>query len=243
MFKMQGLELELICDPEMYRMIQPNIRGGICHESGRYVRANNKYMGELYRPEEADSFIMYIDATNLYGWAMSQALPYFDFEWLSEEKLREAKQALMSDDWLVRVRFLDSRARYAEEMRRVLLADANGDHVPAARTDIKMDTAYIFEVDLEYPEAIHDHHDDYPLAPDLLEIKTEMLSERQLRLRRLYSGDSEPHSRKLVCSLLPKKHYVVFSETLKFYIKRGMKMTKQHRAILFETSTALADCI
>ena len=40
-----------------------------------------------------------------------------------------------------------------------------------------MDTAYIFEVDLEYPEAIHDQDDDYPLAPELLEIKTEMLSE------------------------------------------------------------------
>ena len=41
-FKMQDLILELISDPEMYRMIQPNIRCGICHESGRYARANNK---------------------------------------------------------------------------------------------------------------------------------------------------------------------------------------------------------
>ena len=80
MFKMQGLKLELICDPEMYRMIQPNICGCICHASGRYARANNKYMGALYRHVEADSYIMYIDATNLYGWDMSQALPFSDFE-------------------------------------------------------------------------------------------------------------------------------------------------------------------
>ena len=59
MFKMQGLELELICDPEMYRMIQPNIRGRICHASCRYARANNKYMGALDRPDEPDSFVMY----------------------------------------------------------------------------------------------------------------------------------------------------------------------------------------
>ena len=44
-------------------------------------------MGALYRPDQPDSF-MYIDATNLYGWAMSQELPYSDFEWLSEEQLR-----------------------------------------------------------------------------------------------------------------------------------------------------------
>ena len=135
---------------------------------------------------------------------MSQAPPYSDFEWLSEEQLREAEQAHMSDDWLVTLRFLDSWARYAKEMRRVLLADLNGDQAPAARTDIKINTAYIFEIDLEYPDAIHDRDDDYPLAPAVLEIKTEVLSEKQLRLRRLYYGDSKPHSRKLVCSLLPK---------------------------------------
>ena len=67
MFNMQDLKLKLISDPEMYRMIQLNIRGGICHASGRYARANNKYMGALDRPYKPESFIMYIDATNLYG--------------------------------------------------------------------------------------------------------------------------------------------------------------------------------
>ena len=50
MFKKQSLKLELISAPEMYRMIQPNVRGGICHSSVRYTRANYKYMGALYRP-------------------------------------------------------------------------------------------------------------------------------------------------------------------------------------------------
>ena len=39
--------ISLITDPEMYRMIQPNIRGGICHASVRYARANNKLIGAL----------------------------------------------------------------------------------------------------------------------------------------------------------------------------------------------------
>ena len=67
----------------------------------------------------------------------------------------------------------------------VLLADANGQAVPPVRDDIKSFTAYIFEVDLEYPNAIHDRDDDYPLAPEVMQIKTGMLSEKQMRLRRL----------------------------------------------------------
>ena len=62
--------IPLITDPEMYRMIQPNIRGGICHASVRYARANNKLMGSLYEPRQPTSYIMEVDANNLYGWAM-----------------------------------------------------------------------------------------------------------------------------------------------------------------------------
>ena len=62
-------------------------------------------------------------------------------------------------------------------------------------------------------------------------------------MRKLYNGDSEPFSRKLVCSLLPKTHYVVFSETLKFYLERGLKVRKVHRAIRFEVKAILANYI
>ena len=42
--------IHLITDPVMYRMVQPNIRGGICQASVRYARANNKLIGSLYDP-------------------------------------------------------------------------------------------------------------------------------------------------------------------------------------------------
>ena len=80
--------IPLITDPEMYRMIQPNIRGRICHASVRYARANNKLMGSLYDPRQPTSYIMEMDANNLYGWAMSQEMPDGDFKWLSEEECR-----------------------------------------------------------------------------------------------------------------------------------------------------------
>ena len=60
--------IPLITDPEMYQMIQPNIRGGICHASVSYARANNKLMGLLYDPRQPTSYIMEVDANNLYGW-------------------------------------------------------------------------------------------------------------------------------------------------------------------------------
>ena len=75
--------IHLITDSEMYRMIQPNIRGGICHASVRYARANNKLLGSLYDPNKPTPYILYVDANNLYGWAMSQAMPDDHFEWLS----------------------------------------------------------------------------------------------------------------------------------------------------------------
>ena len=66
--------IPLITDPEMYRMIQSNIRGGICHASVRSARANNKLMGSLYDPTKPTSYIIEVHANNLYGWAMSQEM-------------------------------------------------------------------------------------------------------------------------------------------------------------------------
>ena len=78
--------IPLITDPEMYRMIQLNIRGGICHASVRYARAIIKLMGSLYDSRLQTSYIMEVGANNLYALAMSQEMPDSDFEWLSENE-------------------------------------------------------------------------------------------------------------------------------------------------------------
>ena len=62
-------------------------------------------------------------------------------------------------------------------------------------------------------------------------------------MRKLYYGDNEQLRQKLMCSLLPKKHYVVFSKALKFYLELGMKLTKVHRAIRFEVKAMFVDNI
>ena len=86
--------IPLITDPKMYRMIQPNIYGGICHASVRYARANNKLMCSLYDPTQPTSNIMDVDANTLYGWAMSQEMPDGDFEWVSQNECREMELLL-----------------------------------------------------------------------------------------------------------------------------------------------------
>ena len=61
-------------------MVAKGIRGGICHAIYRYVKANNKYM-KNYNKYKEESFLHYLDANNLHGWAMSQKLAVSSFKW------------------------------------------------------------------------------------------------------------------------------------------------------------------
>ena len=77
----------------MLMMIERGIRGGITHISKRYAEANNKYM-EYYNPDEESSFIQYLDANNLYGWAMTQNLPTHGFKWMENITIEKVMDIL-----------------------------------------------------------------------------------------------------------------------------------------------------
>ena len=79
--KETGQELQLLHDYDMLMMFEKGIRGGISHISKRYAEANNKYIKD-YDPDEPSTYIQYLDANNLYGWAMSQSLPTHGFKWM-----------------------------------------------------------------------------------------------------------------------------------------------------------------
>ena len=79
--KETGQELQLLHDYDMLMMFEQGIRGGISHISKRYAEANNKYMKD-YNPDGESSYIQYLDANKLYGWAMSQQLPTHGFSWM-----------------------------------------------------------------------------------------------------------------------------------------------------------------
>ena len=81
MLKMTDTKLEKISDIDKYLFIEKGLRGVISYITKRYAKANNKYMND-YDPKKQPTFISYLEMNNLYGWAMSEYLPYEGFKWL-----------------------------------------------------------------------------------------------------------------------------------------------------------------
>ena len=79
MFKMTKIKLELIQDPDMYIFFEKGIKGGISYISNRYSKVNNKYL-KSYEPKQESKHIIYLDANNLYGYAISKFLPTSGFK-------------------------------------------------------------------------------------------------------------------------------------------------------------------
>ena len=64
-------------------MVEKGIRGGICHGIYRYAKANSKYI-KNYDENEESSFLEYLDANIIYGWAMPEPLPVNGFDWMGD---------------------------------------------------------------------------------------------------------------------------------------------------------------
>ena len=197
LLKKTKIELELLTDYDMHMFIEQGIRGGISTVGGkRFARANNPKLSD-YDPSQAFSYIMYLDANNLYGWAMSQHLPVGGFKW-------------------VRTEFLDLK-KFENQIRSWRLYQKKG---------------YILEVDLEYPQRLHDLHNDYPLAPEKSKVPRIQYSRYQQELVD-HLGIGEDDTEKLLLTLNDKKNYVAHYRTLQLYLRLGMKLTKVHRAVSF----------
>ena len=84
--KKTNVELELLTDNNMLAMFEEGIRGGVCQATHRYVKASNKYITNHDKNKES-SYLEYVDANNLYGWAMSKTLPVGDSKWIEEDDI------------------------------------------------------------------------------------------------------------------------------------------------------------
>ena len=174
--KMTNIQLELLSDVNMLLMFEKGIRGGISIISNRYGEANNKYMKD-YNKNKDSKYLMYLDANNLYGCAMSEKLPTHGFKWLTGREMENLFNNQIVQVW---------------------------EKIPC-----------ILEVDLEYPEKLHDSHNDYPLCPE--RVKCDKVE-------------------KLIPNLRDKKNYVIHYKNLMQCLKLGMKLKKIHRGIRFVES-------
>ncbi|GFX39805.1 uncharacterized protein TNCV_2645681 [Trichonephila clavipes] len=88
--------IELFTDYDMLLFIKKGVRGGISQCCNRYAIANNRYMSN-FNPDDEIKYLMYLDANNLYGYAMSKYLPLKDFVW-SDNDLTEQDILNLSDE-------------------------------------------------------------------------------------------------------------------------------------------------
>ena len=94
-------------------------------------------------------------------------------------------------------------------------------------------TGYILEVDLEYPQELHDIHNDYPLAPEKINIPKEWLSDYCLKIANAHNITTGT-VKKLVPNLMNKNNYVIHYRNLQQCLELGMKLKKIHRILKFK---------
>ena len=202
MLKMTNIKLELMTDIDMYQFIEKGMRGGVSYIANRYGKANNKYIKE-YNEKAPSKYIMYLDANNLYGWAMSQYLPTGNFKWMSDK-----------------------------EIKRIDLGNYKADGKKGL----------ILEVDLEYPQELHDLHNDYPLAPEKTKVSSGMLSDYSKKIADKYNI-SIGLVNKLIPTLRDKEGYVLQYRNLQLYLDLSLKIKKVHRVLKFDQSPWLKQYI
>ena len=99
----------------------------------------------------------------------------------------------------------------------------------------KSSIGYFLQVDLEYPNELHELHNDFPLAPEKFAVSSDILSSYYKKIADKYKikvGDVK----KLISSLSNKTNYVVHYRNLQLYLSLGMKLTKIHRVLKFKQS-------
>ena len=99
----------------------------------------------------------------------------------------------------------------------------------------KSPIGYFLEVDLEYPDELHELHNDFPLAPEKLAVSSDMLSKYCKKIADKYEikvGDVK----KLILNLGSETNYVVHYRNLQLHLSLGIKLTKIHRVLKFNQS-------
>ena len=93
---------------------------------------------------------------------------------------------------------------------------------------------YFLEVDLEYPQSLHDTHNDFPLVPEKIEILNEELSPFMLQMKKKLHLKQKSSGLKLIATLKDKTCHILHYEILKFYLRLGLRLIRIHRCMRFK---------
>ena len=162
--------------------------------------------------------LLYLDANNLYGWAMSQLLPTGDFKWEDPETYDWRRASPFPSDCIKHKHITTKR---------------NEPKVNKAELFLTGDRGCIIECDLEYPLNVKFGTSKFPLAPEKLKINESDLSEYQKRCLTV-EDKKVGNVLKLILNLKDKKKYVVHYQLLKYYEYLGLRVSKIHRIISFK---------
>ena len=179
------------------------------------ARANNPLLPpHLYKPEEPNRWLMALDLNNLYNVCMSSYLPIRDFKWMDDENDQDS-------EWH---HLLNNPTQW----------------IMAQRQD--QDIGYTLEVDLSFPDHIHDKLKGLTPVPYQRKVDWEELSPLQQEFaEKLQVTDSCLTSPRLMTDLYPRKNYVVHYRVLQLYISLGIQVDKVHRAISLHQAPVLKD--
>ena len=120
---------------------------------------------------------------SLYGWRLSEYLPYGEFKWLK-----------------------------------------NADGFDVNSISEESPIVYFLEIYLEYPDELHELHNDYPLAQEKLAVSSDMLSKYCKEIADKYEIKVSD-LKKLITNLGNKNKYVLDYRNLQLYLSLGMKQT------------------
>ena len=147
------------------------------------------------------------------------------------------------------IMYLDANTLYGWAMSQYLptggfrwMTPKQIDKINLAKYKEDSKKGFIAEVNLEYPEELHDLHNDYPLAPEKVKVTKDMLSDYCQNIAEKYSI-STGLVHKLIPTLGNKEKYVLHYRNLQLYINLGLKVTKVHQVLEFNQSPWLKQYI
>ena len=109
--------------------------------------------------------------------------------------------------------------------------------------DTEKNTGYVLEVDLHYPSELHEKHDNFPLAPQNIEISYENLSPYAKEALEICSDTKKYKDSKLSATFYDREKYIIHFKNLKLYLQLGMKLKKIHRVVQFTQKNFIAPFI